>query len=81
MKYEEIIEGYNDLRERCLDLAKQNTELMDSGAWFIGAIMDRDITLDYSANGIHGYGNAYTTQTMDNEYFSFVIPFELLEGK
>ncbi|AXG66229.1 hypothetical protein SEA_ANNADREAMY_134 [Streptomyces phage Annadreamy] len=82
MNYEEIIDGYNELRERCLELAKANNgALMDNGAWFMTAIMESDITLDYSEGGIHGWGNAYTTQTLTTEYFSFVIPFELLEEK
>lgn len=82
MNYEEIIDGYNDLREKCLELAKVNSDdLMDNGAWFKTAIMESDVTLDYSEGGIHGHGNAYTTQTMSTEYFSFVIPFELLEEK
>lgn len=82
MNYEQVIDGYNELREKCLELAKSNDgALMDSGAWFKTAIMDSDITLYYSEDGIHGYGNAYTTQTMSTEYFSFVIPYSLLEGE
>ncbi|QOI67518.1 hypothetical protein SEA_BEUFFERT_140 [Streptomyces phage Beuffert] len=82
MNYEEIIDGYNDLRERCLELAKADSDnLMIEGAWFKSAIMESDATLDYSESGIHGHGNAYTCQTMSTEYFSFVIPFELLEEK
>ena len=80
MNYEDIIEGYNELRERCLELAKANSDtLMHDGAWFKTAIMESDITLDYSESGIHGHGNAYTTQTMSTEYFSFVIPFDMLK--
>jgi len=82
MDYEQMIDGYNELREKCLELAKANNgALMDEGAWFKSAIMESDVTLDYSENGIHGHGNAYTTQTMGHEYFSFVIPYELLEEK
>lgn len=82
MNYEEIIDGYNDLREKCVRLAKANNcALMDVGAWFGSVVMDSDVTLDYSDQGIHGHGNAYTNQTMTTEYFSFVIPFELLEEK
>jgi len=82
MNYEQIIDGYNELREKCLKLAKANNgALMDSGAWFKSAIIDSDVTLDYSESGIHGYGDAYTTQTMSTEYFSFVIPYSLIEGE
>lgn len=81
MDYEEIIEGYNDLREKCLKLAKANNgALMGSDAWLQGAIMESDITLDYSDNGIHCNGSTYTTQTMCHEHFGFVIPFNVLKG-
>ncbi|WMI33527.1 hypothetical protein SEA_KENREY_155 [Streptomyces phage Kenrey] len=79
MDYEKIIDGYNSLRETCLVIAKLNSELMGSDAWLRFAICDDDITLDLAEDGIICYGNAYTTQTMDNEHFSFTIPFEYLE--
>jgi hypothetical protein len=81
MKYEEMIDGYNELREKCLHIAKQNNgRLMDSDAWLRFAIMESDITLDYSEQGIHCHGSAYTTQTMSNEHFDFVIPYSELES-
>jgi hypothetical protein len=80
MIYEEIIECYNDLREKCLEIAKRdNGKLMESDAWLCWAIQESDITLDYSNQGIHCHGSAYTTQTMGTELFSFVIPFSELE--
>jgi hypothetical protein len=81
MSYQEMIDGYNDLREVCLMIAKNNPELFHDGARFKMAIVDSDVTLDYSSDGIHGHGSAYTTQTMSQEYFSFIIPFEVLEEK
>ncbi|UUG69454.1 hypothetical protein SEA_SHAM_143 [Streptomyces phage Sham] len=82
MDYEKIIDGYNELREKCLELAKANDgALMDSDRWLRGAIMESDITLDYSEQGIHCHGSTYTSQTMDNECFSFIIPFDLIEEK
>lgn len=79
MRYEEIIDGYHELREKCLEIAKMNdAALMDSSAWLRGAIMESDIVLDYSEQGIHCNGWCFTTQTMDNEHFSFIIPYNLL---
>lgn len=80
MKYEEMIDGYNELREKCLEIAKRdNGRLMDSDAWLRFAIMESDITLAFTGYGIECYGSAYTTQTMDHEHFSFTIPLSELE--
>lgn len=79
MDYQKIIDGYNELREECLMIAKNNPELFDEGAWFKTAIVDSDITLDYSDDGVHCRGYAYTTQTMSSQHFQFVIPFERLK--
>lgn len=79
MNYEEMIDGYNELREQCLMIAKNNPEVFDEGAWLRNAIVDSDITLDYSSQGIHCRGNAYTTQTMSSEYFQFIVPLEMLD--
>jgi hypothetical protein len=79
MDYEKIIDGYNNLRETCLLIAKSNDELMGEYAWLRFAICDPDITLELAPDGVVCYGSAYTRQTMDNEHFSFTIPFEYLE--
>ncbi|WNN94716.1 hypothetical protein SEA_PHREDRICK_152 [Streptomyces phage Phredrick] len=79
LDYEKVIDGYNDLRETCLVIAKLNDELMGPDRWLKFAIQDSDITLMFTERGIVCYGSAYTTQTMDNEHFSFMIPFEYLE--
>jgi len=79
MDYEKLIDGYNSLRETCLVIAKLNDELMGSDRWLKFAIMDSDINLEFAGDGIVCYGSAYTTQTMDNEHFSFTIPFEYIE--
>ena len=79
MNYEQIIDGYNELRENCLMIAKNNPELFDEGAWFKNAIIDSDITLHYSEEGVHCYGSAFTTKTMSSEHFQFMIPFERLK--
>ncbi|QIN94141.1 hypothetical protein PP459_gp092 [Streptomyces phage Wakanda] len=80
MNYEEIIEGYNSLREKCLELAKKNPALFGEDAWLRGAIQEEDITLDFIEGvGVECHGLAYTTQTMDHEVFCFVIPFSELD--
>jgi hypothetical protein len=82
VKYEKMIEGYNELREKCLELAKQdNGRLMEGHSWLRFAILDTDITLSFTERGIECYGSAYTTQTMDYEYFCFTIPLSELEKK
>jgi hypothetical protein len=81
MNYEEMIEGYNDLRDKCVDLAKKdNGKLMGSDSWLRNSILSEDITLDYSDEGIHCNGYTYTSQTMGNEPFMFVIPFGEIEN-
>jgi len=80
MNYEEIIEGYNSLREICLKLAKQNNgRLMGADSWLQYAISEGDITLWFYENGIECSGYTYTSQTMSDESFSFRIPMELIE--
>ncbi|QIQ63011.1 hypothetical protein SEA_MOAB_147 [Streptomyces phage Moab] len=80
MNYEEMIDGYNELREKCLKLAKQdNGKLMDTDAWLQYAIMEEDIKLYFYPDGIECCGRAYTSQTMCSEPFSFKIPMELLK--
>jgi hypothetical protein len=81
MSLEEIIEGYNSLREKCLELAKRDSgALMGQDAWLRWAIQEQDITLDFIEGvGIECHGLAYTTQTMDHEVFCFVIPFSELD--
>lgn len=82
MKYEEMINGYNELREKCLELAKKdNGKLMEGYSWLRFALLDTDITLSFTGYGIECYGSAYTTQTMDHEYFCFTIPLSELEEK
>lgn len=79
MNFEEIIEGYDELREICLKLAKQNNgRLMSSDAWLQYAICQDDITLAFYENGIECSGYAYTSQTMSDEPFNFRIPMELI---
>lgn len=80
MSYEEVIDEYNDLREKCYELARMNDgELMGSSSWLRGVILESEINLDYSQEGIHCHGHTYTSQTMDHEYFDFIIPLSELE--
>jgi hypothetical protein len=80
MNYEEMIDGYNNLREKCLKLAKQdNGKLMGADSWLQHAISAEDITLWFHEDGIECSGVAYTFQTMCSEPFSFRIPMQLLK--
>jgi hypothetical protein len=79
MDYEQVIDGYNSLRETCLVIAKLNSELLGEYKWLQFAILDSDITLEFAHDGIVCYGSAYTTQTFSLESFSFTIPFSYLE--
>lgn len=79
MSYEEIIDGYIELRDICLKLAKQNDgKLMGADSWLQYAICDSDITLWFYEDGIECSGHAYTSQTMSSEPFNFRIPMELI---
>jgi hypothetical protein len=74
-----IINGYNELRERCYEAArKDNGKLMGSDAWLRYAILSTDITLETAVDGIRCWGSCYTSQTMSTEPFDFIIPFDAL---
>ena len=82
MNYEEIIDGYNDLRDKCYALArKDGGKLMGSDKWLRSALCESDMTLSFTSGGIDCYGSTYTTQTMSHESFFFMIPFSELEGE
>jgi hypothetical protein len=80
LDYENMIGGYNKLREQCLELAKRdNGKLMGPDAWLCYAILETDITLYFYEDGIECSGMAYTSQTMCSEPFNFKIPMELIK--
>ncbi|QMP84229.1 hypothetical protein HUN41_00100 [Streptomyces phage Coruscant] len=82
MNYEEIIDGYNELLEKCYNLIKKDDgRLMGSDYWLRAAIMETDITLEFRNEGIYCYGNCYTTQTMDFESFGFLISLKEIKGE
>jgi hypothetical protein len=82
VNFEEIIEGYEKLRERCYEAGKYgNKNLLGDYYWLRFAIIESDISLEFRENGIRCYGNCYTTQTMSNEFFEFTVPFSELEGE
>lgn len=82
MKYEEIIEGYEKLRERCYEIGKYGSKnILGDSYWLRSAIMESDMSLEFRENGIRCYGSCYTTQTMSHESFEFTVPFEELEGE
>lgn len=78
MTLEKTIEQYNDLRRWALSYIRRNTEHFVDGEWFKSAINDSDITLSFETDTISGFGHAYTMQTMDNEWFEFRIPLDLI---
>jgi len=79
---ERMIDGYNDLRERCLALAKEaGGERMGHDAWLRYALREDDITLRYTVDGIQCSGHAFTTQTQSNEWFCFTILWADLTGE
>lgn len=82
VNYEEIIEGYNELVEKCYLIIKNDDgTIMGSDYWLRFAICESDITLDFRGEGIYCYGTCYTTQTMSEESFAFMIPLKKIEGE
>ena len=74
---EKITETYDKLLSECYRLARENRgELMGKSQWLRNAIAPSDFGLYASEDGILCEGMAYTTQTMGNEWFSFVIPYD-----
>lgn len=80
MNYEKIIEGYEELRKKCYELAIRNKgALMHEDAWLRTALCDEDIEMMFYPGGIHCRGSVFTCQTQSIESFSFNIPLEELE--
>ncbi|ASR75504.1 hypothetical protein SEA_MILDRED21_97 [Streptomyces phage Mildred21] len=81
MRYEGIIEEYENLREKCYRAIKRgDRKLLGSDYWLRAAIQETDIQMIVHANGIECYGSCYTMQTMDTEHFSILIPLSELES-
>lgn len=75
-----IIESYENLRDKCYNLARQNDgALMGNDAWLRHALNDTDMRLTASADGIECSGYTFTSQTSYSEPFDFTIPYDLLE--
>lgn len=73
----ELLELHSDLRRYCYDLARRNNgELMGDYAWLCYALGEPDITISASEEGINCTGFTHTVQTMDTEWFDFIIPWE-----
>jgi hypothetical protein len=81
MNYEEIIEGYKNLRYKCYELAMNDDKLLGSDAWLKYAIQEDEINLWFYENRIECSGMTYTSQTMSSESFCFSIPMELLKER
>lgn len=74
MRITKIVEDFNDLRERCFELARaDNGKLMGDDKWLRNALCEERMTLEPSSRGILCRGLAFTTQTQDNEWFEFLI--------
>lgn len=80
MHYEradEIADAYRDLRAECYRLARENdAALMGKDAWLRFAIDETDLELWPTPHGIMCTGRTYSMQTMENEFFSFEIPYD-----
>lgn len=71
----QAIDRYNDLRIWAIAHAKRHPELFAEGDWFRSAISESDATLDYTTDGnLTLHGRAFTSQTMEHEYFDITIP-------
>lgn len=67
MRYEGIIEEYENLREKCYKAIKRgDRKLLGSDYWLRAAIQETDIQMIVHAN--------------DTERFSILIPFSELES-
>lgn len=81
MEYERLIEGYEILQRKCYKAAmKDNGRLMGEDAWLRHALQEFEIRMMFTPGGINCYGSTYTTQTVSEESFSFVIPMSELEN-
>jgi hypothetical protein len=79
MDLEQIIEEYNILRIRALQLAKEKPELLGEFAWLRNAIQDEEVTLHFLDDNIALSGHTFTTQTMSSEWFWFEVPLSELD--
>ena len=81
MDYEEIVERYEKLREKCYRAMKNDVKTLGSDAWLYFAIKENELELFVLGSGsINCSGNTYTTQTMSTESFSFILSKEEIEN-
>jgi hypothetical protein len=74
MQYD-FLDKYNELRVTVEKLiTAEPTRLMRGDAWLVNAIDARDMTLTETEDCIVASGSAWSTQTMDHEWFELFIP-------
>jgi len=72
-----VIAYYETLREACYNLARENDGARMGGyKWLRFAMIESDIELSPAIGSIHCSGTCFSSQTQDNEYFEFSIPWE-----
>jgi len=70
------IETYQTLGERIEKWFKEDPSRLGGDEWLRHVIDTYNMNLDVQNDGIRVHGCAYTMQTMSNEWFDFVVPWE-----
>jgi hypothetical protein len=65
MNYEEIIDGYMELREKCYKLAKKDHgKLMGDDYWLRFALMESDISLEIRESGMRASDSSFLSMNL-----------------
>ena len=73
MQYD-FIDKYNELRYTIEKMTRADPTIMGRDAWLVHAMQASDMILGDTDTMIAIHGSTYTTQTMDHEWFEFMIP-------
>ena len=73
MQYD-FIDKYTELRYTIEKMTRADPTIMGRDAWLVHAMQASDMILGDTDTMIAIHGSTYTTQTMDHEWFEFMIP-------
>lgn len=77
LTFDEIINQYTALQERCMEIIRNKPDLMGSHAWLKDAISTNEIMLIWTGTEMKCYGTTWTRGSR-HEYFEFTIPDYLM---
>ena len=73
------IDRYNEIRDKAYKAIKADHSLMGTDEWLVHALIEGDMNIHSSPTGLRIWGSTFTSQTMENEWFDFQIPYSALD--